>query len=467
MINQVTLSTVGSYTNETSVENRTSICSLYTSMHGDYCEALIYCERVSASLSIFGCIITLAILLFYKRYMEYSQRLILNLCVAALLEAICFYFVNKDSTVLIGTDGQSTTICILQAAWMLYCLWAVLLWTLFIAVNLLLNIVWSKSLKKFELLLSFCCWAIPGIIISIPFFVDEYQTGSTLYAPSGPWCWINDDHLYWKIGLWYAWAFVSFVGLFVLIVYKNCRRGITSAEGALYFSFKWQTPVVIHDIHIIRAHHAIFFFLIIVLFPIINDIYYAIHHEYVFSLVLLEALSVPFVGGAITVSFMIDKSTRYVLHPKVISEILRRRFKVIEELFREERTTSCDTFMIDIFASQTSGEASSRESTASHYLERHGNAELLDILKDEISDLRQMDNANSNVTMRNKNTEPVQVENTESPSTLTVQVIDMFDIRQVESQSMRPEYHRHRSRTSAFGSNFDGTKLHYIEESNC
>ena len=466
-MNQVTLPTIKNVTNETSIENKTTICSLYSSMEGDYCGALIYCERVSASLSIFGCIVTLAILLFYKRYMEYSQRLILNLCVAALLEAICFYFVNKDSTVLIETDGQSTTICILQAAWMLYCLWAVLLWTLFIAVNLLLNIVWSKSLKKYELVLSFLCWAIPGIIVSIPFFFDEYQTGSTLYSPSGPWCWVNDDYLLWKIGLWYAWAFISFVGLFVLIVYKNCKRGVTSAEGALYFSFKWQTPVVIHDIHIIRAHHAIFFFLILVLFPFINDIYYAIHHEYVFSLVLLEALSVPFVGGAITVSFMIDKSTRYVLHPKVISEILRRRFKVIEELFREERTTSCDTFMIDIFASQASGEASSRESTASHYFERHGNAELLDILKDEISDLRQMDNANPGVTMRNKTPETVQGETPESPNKITVQVFDMFDIRQVDSQGVRPVLERHRSRTSAFGSNFDGTKLHYIEESNC
>ena len=466
-MNGVSTSMIGNETKETFLENRTSICSLYTSMHGDNCYALIYVERVSASLSICGCIITLAILLFYKRYMEYSQRLILNLCVAALLEAVCFYFIDKDSAIRVGSDGQPKSICILQAAWLLYCLWAVLLWTMFIAVNLLLNIVWAKSLKTFEVFLSFCCWGIPGIIISIPFFIDEYQKHYILYAPSGPWCWINDDHLYWKIGLWYSWAFIAFVGLFVLIVYKNCRRGTTSAEGALYFSFKWQQPVVIHDIHIIRVHHAVFFFLIVVLFPFINDIYYAIHHEYVFALVLLEALSVPFVGGAITVSFMIDKSTRYVLHPKVIAEILRRRFKVIEELFREERTTSCDTFMIDIFASTTSGEASSRESTASHYLERHGNAELLDILKDEISDRRHMDTANSNIVLRNKNVESGQVENKENPSTLTVQVTDLVDRRQIDTEHIWHDQYRHRSRTSAFGSSFDGTKLQYIEESTC
>lgn len=338
-------------------------------------EAVTYCKHASASISIIGCVFTLFVLVFYKRYQQFTQRLIMNLCVAAILEAACFFFVSSHPDI-----GQN--LCKLQAAWLQYCLWAVLLWTGLIAINLMLNIMWNKTVKKYELMCTLFCWGFPFVTMSIPL-----NYGENYYGPSGPWCWLGSDRIYWKIGLWYSWAFVSFVAIFLLIVVKNCKPGTHATEGALYFNFK-QQQAVIQDIHIMRAHHAVFFFLILVLFPFVNDIYFVIHCNYSLALLLLESLSVPFVGGAITVSFLLDKSTRYVLHPKVITEMLRRRFKIIDEWFEKERTTSCDTAMIDIFASTTSGEASSRESVNSHFLDRHGNTDLLDIIREETSETR-------------------------------------------------------------------------------
>lgn len=356
-------------------------------------DALIFCKRASASLSAVGCIFTLFVLIFYKRYMQFTQRLIIHLCIAAFLEAIGFFFLDRHAT------EANSDMCKFQASWLQYCLWAILLWTLFIAINLLFNIMWEKTLKKFEVPFSLCCWGLPFIIMCIPFFITPYKPydQASHYGPSGPWCWLDKDLIYWKIGLWYGWACLSSLGIFVLIVVKNCKRGTHAIEGALYFNFKWDQPTIIRDLHIIRAHHAVFFFLILVVFPFVNDVYYHIHCDYLFALLLLESLSVPFFGGAVTVSFLLDKSTRYVLHPKVITEMLRRKFKIFDEWLSKERTTSCDTFMIDMFASTTSGDASSRESVNSHFLERHFNTDFLDIIREETSEGQQKDTAEADI----------------------------------------------------------------------
>ena len=333
-----TITDTPNYMENTTDVDIANLCTQFN-VAGNNCHILIYCKRVSASLSIVGCLFTITILLFYKRNQQFTQRLILNLSIAALLEAVGFFLVDIPE----ATDLR----CSIQAVWLLFSLWAILLWVLFITLNIIIKIIMSNTLKGFELIISFGCWGIPGIITCIAVIAE-------VYGPTGPWCWLPKEQFNWKIGLWYAWAVTSLVVVTILVIVKKCLKGTKAIEGSLYNYFH-RRQKLIPDIHILRAFHSVFFIAVLILFPIVNDIYFEVYGEYNFTLYLLQTITVPSIGAAVTLSFLSDKSTRYVLHPKVIAEALRRRFTILDELWNQkDRAQSCDTFLTDIFVSSTS-----------------------------------------------------------------------------------------------------------------
>ena len=415
-----------------------NICSQFNVV-GTNCEVLIYCKRVSASLSIAGCLFAIALLLFYKRNLQFTQRLILNLMLAALLEAISFF--------LVDIPEPSTPFCNIQAPWLLFCLWAVLLWILFITINILMKIIWSKTLKRYELFLTFCCWCIPVIIACIPKLAG-------VYGPEGPWCWFHKDMVYWKIGLWYFWAVLAFIVVCALVAAKKCRKGTNALETSLYSYFTRHESELIQDVHILRAHHAIYFIMVLVLFPLVNDVYFHMNKEYIISLLLLQTLSLPFIGGAITVSFALDKSTRYVLHPKVIAEVLRRRFKVFEELWKPDRSQSCDTFLIDIFVSSTSGEMSrdsssrdsgSRDSGFSSFHDKRSTGESLAVIIEEIKKKKSKHESSSTSTNETddmpKHNEETMDDNIDSDEGIFEMFQENYSLKDKTHYTMKPSIH--------------------------
>ena len=300
------------YNHTDSVDSQ--LCHMFPSNPG-YCVALVYCKRVSSVLSIIGCILTIFLIWLFKKYAEFAQRMIIHLSLGSLQLAISY--IMGDFYI------DSTIACIVQATWMQYSIWHILLWVCLIILNLLLNILWSKSLQRYETVMSIVGWLVPGFLAALPFIWNAY-------GPAGAWCWIKNEWA-WRFGLWYIWDFISFIAIFICIVVVNFKlrnrfeADLTTMDAATFM----RKQEMDRDIRTLRLY-PIFYFLAII-FPLTNRlqnaILYATEEGYVFPLVLLHCMFGPLKGFANAVVFLMDERTRTLLNKRSFKEAWEKRFR--------------------------------------------------------------------------------------------------------------------------------------------
>ena len=220
----------------------------------EQCDWLKRSKRISASLSIIGCLSTIFIVWLYRKYTEFTQRMIIHLSIATLLQAIIF--------LLVDIEQESTPLCKAQGALLQFSSCVILLWIISIIVNLLCNVIWLRIIDKCEPVITFICWGLPMIIAAIPFTDDAY-------APAGAWCWYKNS-VGWMFGTWYAWSMASFVFLFIsiaVITYKIRSRSkdVVGTFDAENYSRRKSIREAVHTLRI----YPIAYFLVI-LFPTIH-----------------------------------------------------------------------------------------------------------------------------------------------------------------------------------------------------
>ena len=292
------------------------LCPTFPSNPG-YCTALVYSKRVSSILSIIGCILTIFLIWLFRKYAEFAQRMILHLCLGALQLAICF--IMGDFYI------ESTLPCTVQATWMQYSIWHILIWECLIILNLLLNIVWSKSLQTYEVAVSVFGWLVQGVLTALPFIWNAYGPATAT------WCWIKNEWA-WRFGLFYIWNFVTFIAIFVCIVVINVKLrnrvkiGHTSEDAATFM----RKQEMDRDIRTLRFYPIVYFLSII--FPLIDRLqnavsYSATEEEYVFPLVLLHCMFGPLKGFANAIVFLVDERTRKLLNYRSLNEAWEKKFR--------------------------------------------------------------------------------------------------------------------------------------------
>lgn len=305
--------------------------------HPEYCDWLLLCKSISASLSIIGCLFTIFIIWLFHKYTEFTQRMIIHLSVATLLQAISYLLVDFVS--------EATLLCTIQGALMQFVAWVILLWILAIIINLLSQVIRGKRLGKYEIQLSLFCWFVPVLIAALPFVDDAY-------APAGAWCWLKNTWG-WRFGSWYIWSLCSFVFIFVSIVvitYK-LRQHEKSVVGTFDSEYAMRHKLIKEAVRTLRVYPIAYF--LVILFPTINRIQNILHgsqgHDaYVFELVLLHSLTDPLDGAVITLAFVMDRRTRRVLKFKKIKEAWKKKFEnkaQIHELKLKSKL-SCSDFVI-------------------------------------------------------------------------------------------------------------------------
>lgn len=266
------------------------------------CLTLKYGKMFSSMLSIIGSLLTIVIIVLFKKYREFTQRMIANLSLGSLLVGVSY---------LLGEfEEQATPLCKAQGALMTFSVWAILCWIVCIIANLYRRAISGLDWNRKERFIVVFCWTVPAIVMTLPFIGDAY-------GPAGAWCWVKND-VAWRFGLWYIWD-ISFVFAFFVvmfhIVYKMLKkeRESRSVNGVL------DIQTLHADIRMLRMYPVVYF--IVHLFSVIGRIQDAVH-RYTFGVLLLQTLTGPLYGAAITFVFVFDGKTRSVLNKKDIKEAI-------------------------------------------------------------------------------------------------------------------------------------------------
>lgn len=274
------------------------------------CKTVLVVKRISASLSVIGCMFVLGVILLFRQYREVSQRMIANLSVAALFTGIACLLEDFAYT--------TSTLCKVQGALLTFLVWECFLWTSCIMFSLYLRLVYNVDIRRAEKILTLVFWLIPLIPTSLGAIYD-------MYAPAGAWCWMKNEWQ-WRLGTVYAWKILSVVvytviTVHILITMKKLSQE-RHADPATLAAIK-------ADIKTLRAYPLIYFLMNV--FSVIVRIENAVNttHDqegYTFILLLLQNVADPLYGGALAVAYVLNKSTRNKLNLTDIRGALQRCF---------------------------------------------------------------------------------------------------------------------------------------------
>ncbi|XP_061647663.1 si:dkey-100n23.5 isoform X2 [Phyllopteryx taeniolatus] len=272
-----------------------SRCVFFNTHSEDYrCVVILTVKRATGTFSLVGCMFMLFVIWLLRRYHSLAQKMILSLSVAAFFDSLAY---------VMGESHPEGSLCDFQAWWLTYFDWSALAWVCLITLNLYLNLVREMSTHTYETFYHLIAWGLPLLMSSLPLLKGYY-------GPAGAWCWITDDHVAWRFGIWY-------VPLFTLILLMICcyARIICVANNRVSLAeeikpLKWYPSV----------------YLLVSIFPLINRLHNALYPlAPSFSLTLLHVLSAPLHGLANAFVFGLDREWRSLLSPTGMRLALQSR----------------------------------------------------------------------------------------------------------------------------------------------
>ncbi len=256
-------------------------------------------------------------MVLFKKYLFFTQRMILYLNIAALLSAFARMInfelsysekVDENYCIATGFMDQYSSSCFLTAI-------------VSLTVDIFLQAIFSLNTKRVEFIYPLLIFFTPALYCWIPFYVK-----SNGYGPAGAWCWIRDkddacDYIdgatTLRFSLFYGPYFLLLPFLLVLIL-------ITSY--ILYRRRHTYDPIVVRRRRAIRQEVKILLLypiLVLVLnfVPLITRIYDAYISQnkvvapksttnYLFAFWVLNAIIVPLEVAVVPLVYTIDSETR-------------------------------------------------------------------------------------------------------------------------------------------------------------
>ncbi|AWP13385.1 putative cyclic AMP receptor-like protein A-like [Scophthalmus maximus] len=285
-----------------------SRCVFFNTHSEDYrCVVILTVKRATGTISLAGCLFMLFVIWLLRRYHSLAQKMILSLTVAAFFDSVAY---------VMGESHPEGSLCDFQAWWLTYFDWSALAWVCLITLNLYFNLVREISTNRYEMLYHLMAWGVPLVMASLPLLKGYY-------GPAGAWCWITDDHVAWRFGIWY-------VPLFSLIFLMICcyARIIYVANNRLQSWLGTFNPE--------RERRKVCFnpwptptcgFLPVPTFPgVVGRLHNAVYpQDPSFSLTLLHVLSAPLHGLANAFVFGLDRDWWSLLSPTGMQLALQSR----------------------------------------------------------------------------------------------------------------------------------------------
>ena len=222
------------------MDNSSEICNL--SLSGNVRKELVAILSSGGFAGVLSCGSALILLVFFRMYRTFSERLVLYLLLSG------FFFASVLTLQITGDAfdfSQHHSLCQGMGFILQYAIWILVLLTTFIVFHLASLVFFYKTFNKSEPFLVLFAVIFPLLFSWVPFIHDTYGL-------SGAWCWIRvyrhtDCHFYSEglieqYALWYGPFFLLLIvnaAITIAIVVALCHRSFkkqsltnaTSAQG--------------------------------------------------------------------------------------------------------------------------------------------------------------------------------------------------------------------------------------------
>lgn len=293
-------------------------------------------HTASAGVSLLCSAVVVALIVLFKKYRFFEQRLVLYLSTASFLYSLV------TSVVKIDYLGASTE---KYCRWMgflsqctQYCL---LIAVLVIAVDILLRVRRGRVTRGLEPAYVIFIFIFPASFNWVPFMYDAY-------GMAGSWCWIVDrkinesgDCVKYTTGtilqfsLWYGPLFFVLLTLIIayIVIIIQLQQQKMNWSGVYNPEEEHHRKQMRREIWRIFWYPVIYMFLNI--FPLLNRLYNAFASNGVLALWILHAVLSPLQGGFIALVYAMDPDTRTKLNCSSILFAFREWFCSEDDRIKE------------------------------------------------------------------------------------------------------------------------------------
>ena len=313
------------WSNETSVSMNNSYsngsCLEYNSHYSDVITTLAVSM---ASLSFVACILVVVLILVLKKHHFLTQRLILYLTIAVMLNcfAIGLHKVHYELVNHYEVENRITQpFCRFIGYFWQNTQWFELMAVTAVTLNLFLHAVVKTPKPWLEILYLLLIFVLPLTFTWIPFINNAY--GNAQF-----WCWIRkqDDNcktftlgVYLRFSIWFAPLYLILFILVVLYIIVICQvsRQRRSWDGNTNPMVQRQKIKLQKKVRPLIWYPLIYFLLH--LFPLANRLSEFFTSKPVYVLWILVAIIIPLQGSLIALTFTLDTQT--------LRRLYRNRFK--------------------------------------------------------------------------------------------------------------------------------------------
>ena len=285
-----------------------------------------------AFVSALTCLLVIGGIIYLKKYLFFTQRLILYLSIAAVLNSIA-EMLRLHSVLQDTESGWQMRFCEFSSMLEQVSGWWQLLAVFCITLSVFLRVVFDASPERIELL-------FPALIFIFPLTFNWIPFIHSTYGQAGAWCWIRNENRdcspfsfgqYLRFTLWYAPLYIILiillVGYFIILCkIQSLRR---KWQGRYDPDAEEQSERMKKEVRPLLWYPA--FYIALTIFPLANRIQGAISpNNPVIALWFLQAISDPLQSGFVSVAYALDSETIRRLNWRQVLFACRRSPQVRE-----------------------------------------------------------------------------------------------------------------------------------------
>lgn len=267
-------------------------------------------------LSFMACFGVVLIILAFKKYRVFIQRLVLYLAITAMIHSISYcttrvnYYTPRpilDNYCYFGGLFNHYT-----AAVELISIWCIM-------ISIFVNAMFRRSTQKLEIVYLLATFFGPSLWFWVPIVLKSYGT-------SGGWCGIRflnadcsryEDGTIIQFGIWYIPLYISLIVIFLgmVIVGVKSVRDVVKWHGRFDPLSKRMKQILRNEVKPLIWYPIIY--LLFNSFSLISQIYQAVHpNEPSIVLTYFRVISSPLRGAVIALAYTLDRDTRRRLTPR-------------------------------------------------------------------------------------------------------------------------------------------------------
>ncbi len=280
----------------------------YEKFRTDVFHAVGIVRAVSGGISVIASLLVILLIVLFKKYIFFTQRLILYLGIASMLNGLA---IALQGATYYPDNNHTDTYCSLSGFVEQTTHWSLLLAVVSITLDIYLTVVHKihADQKKRQVIYPVMIFLSPIVINVIPFF-------NNAYGLAGPWCWITTDcgtdtyGLVCQYILWYVPLYSAIIGIITiyLIVYISIKNGQRKYHGKFDPNRIKETQQMIKEIIPLIYYPIIF--LLLQIPPTMNRIAEQFSDKEEIPLWFLHAFFSPLQGGLMCIVYAMDPETR-------------------------------------------------------------------------------------------------------------------------------------------------------------